>query len=195
MQPVPDRLLHNFIEVGEYGLALEEITGTLAQDAIAITGQERGDMLALARHITMDDLVPRALGFCPSAREPRSGPTRRQLRLTRPGLDFGRGSGDLPAGEVVSRAVAKGIPPDRQRAGHVRGRDGQRNRHPDVIRAPAVLGGDLGSGNGMVGQSRLDLGADASPGAPAAATRHAEPHPVTRRPLAGRPPRHAFMIT
>ena len=32
------RLLHHFIDVGEYGLALEEIAGTLAQDAIAITG-------------------------------------------------------------------------------------------------------------------------------------------------------------
>ena len=35
------QLLHHFIDVGEYGLALEEIAGTLAQDAIAITGQER----------------------------------------------------------------------------------------------------------------------------------------------------------
>ena len=42
------RLLHHFIDVGEYGLALEDIAGTLAQDAIAITGQERGDMLAPA---------------------------------------------------------------------------------------------------------------------------------------------------
>ena len=32
------QLLHHFIEVGEYGLALEEIVGSLAQDAIAITG-------------------------------------------------------------------------------------------------------------------------------------------------------------
>jgi hypothetical protein len=30
-------LLHHFIEVGEYGLALEEIAGTLAQDTIAVT--------------------------------------------------------------------------------------------------------------------------------------------------------------
>jgi hypothetical protein len=59
-------LLHHFIEVGEYGLALEDIAGTLAQDAIAITDQERGDMLALARQMEMDDLVPRALGSCPA---------------------------------------------------------------------------------------------------------------------------------
>jgi hypothetical protein len=62
------RLFHRFIAVGEYGLALEEIAGALAQDAIAITGQEREDMLALARQMAMDDLVPRALGFCPVMR-------------------------------------------------------------------------------------------------------------------------------
>ncbi len=31
-------LLHHFIQVGEYGLALEEISGALAQDTVAITG-------------------------------------------------------------------------------------------------------------------------------------------------------------
>jgi hypothetical protein len=31
--------LHHVIEVGEYGLALEDIAGTLAQDAIAVTDQ------------------------------------------------------------------------------------------------------------------------------------------------------------
>jgi len=43
------RLMRHFIEVGEYGLALEEIAGALAQDKIAITGQERTGMLALTR--------------------------------------------------------------------------------------------------------------------------------------------------
>ena len=58
--------LHHFIEVGEYGLALEEIVGTLAQDAIAITGQERRDMMALAARMKLEaDLVPRALAACP----------------------------------------------------------------------------------------------------------------------------------
>ena len=61
------QLLHHFIEVGEYGLALEEIAGVLAQDTIAITDQERGDMLALARRMQMDDLVPHALESCPGA--------------------------------------------------------------------------------------------------------------------------------
>jgi hypothetical protein len=58
--------LHHVIDVGEYGLALEDIAGTLAQDAIAITGQERGDMLTLAARMNLEgDLVPRALAACP----------------------------------------------------------------------------------------------------------------------------------
>jgi hypothetical protein len=61
------QLLHHFIDVGEYGLALEEISGALAQDTIAITGQERSDMLALSRQMKTGDIVPRALGFCPQA--------------------------------------------------------------------------------------------------------------------------------
>lgn len=62
------RLLHHFIEVGEYGLALEEIAGTLAQDTIAITGQERDDMLARPARMNLDGgLVPRALAACPQA--------------------------------------------------------------------------------------------------------------------------------
>jgi hypothetical protein len=61
------QLLHHFIEVGEYGLALEEIAGALAQDKIAVTDQERGDMLALNRQMKMGDIVPHALGFCPRA--------------------------------------------------------------------------------------------------------------------------------
>ncbi len=61
---------------GEYGLALEEIAGTLAQDAIAITGTERGDMLALATRMKLQgDLVPRALAACPQTR----GPERRSM--------------------------------------------------------------------------------------------------------------------
>jgi hypothetical protein len=60
------QLLHHFIDVGEYGLALEEIAGTLAQDAIAITDQERAGMLALAARMKLEgDLVPHALAACP----------------------------------------------------------------------------------------------------------------------------------
>jgi hypothetical protein len=60
--------LHHVIDVGEYGLALEDIAGTLAQDAIAVTDQERGDMMALADRMKLEgDLVPRALAACPRA--------------------------------------------------------------------------------------------------------------------------------
>ena len=61
------RLLHHFIEVGEYGLALEDIAGALAHAKMPITDRERSDMLALTATMNMDDLVPRALGFCPRA--------------------------------------------------------------------------------------------------------------------------------
>ena len=58
--------LHHVIDVGEYGLALEDIAGTLAHDAIAITDQERGDMMALANRMQLEgDLVPHALAACP----------------------------------------------------------------------------------------------------------------------------------
>jgi hypothetical protein len=68
------RLLHHFIDVGEYGLALEEIAGTLAQDAIAITGQERGDLLALAARTQLEGGLSLALAACPQTgnRERRS---------------------------------------------------------------------------------------------------------------------------
>ena len=62
--------LHHVIDVGEYGLALEDIAGTLAQDAIAITGQERADMMALAARMKLEGgLVPRALAACPRPQE------------------------------------------------------------------------------------------------------------------------------
>jgi hypothetical protein len=61
------RQLYHFIEVGEYGLALEEIAAALADAAVPITDQERSDMLTLTATMGMDNLVPRALGFCPRA--------------------------------------------------------------------------------------------------------------------------------
>jgi hypothetical protein len=61
------REFHHFIEVGEYGLALEEIAGALAQAKAPVTDRERSDILGLAATMDMDDLVPRALGFCPRA--------------------------------------------------------------------------------------------------------------------------------
>jgi hypothetical protein len=57
---------HYYIEVGEYGLALEEIAGVLGLAQAAITSQEREDMLALAHRMKIDDIVSHALESCPS---------------------------------------------------------------------------------------------------------------------------------
>ena len=46
--------LHRVVEVGEYGLALEDLAAMLAYDKITITDQERGDITALARQMRMD---------------------------------------------------------------------------------------------------------------------------------------------
>ena len=44
-------IIHDFIDRRCYGLALEEIARTLTHGAIAITGQERADILALAGRV------------------------------------------------------------------------------------------------------------------------------------------------
>ena len=67
------QLLYHFIEVGEYRLALKDIAGALAQDKTAVTGQEPGDTLALARRMKTDGLVLNALGLCPQADRIRVG--------------------------------------------------------------------------------------------------------------------------
>lgn len=61
--------LHHVTEVGEYGLALEDMAGMLAHAQVAITGQERGDMLTLAGQMKMAGLVGDALRRCPLARQ------------------------------------------------------------------------------------------------------------------------------
>jgi hypothetical protein len=61
--------LHHAIDVGEYGLALEDMAGMLAYGQIAITSQERSDMLALAGQMKAEgDAVRRALESCPRAK-------------------------------------------------------------------------------------------------------------------------------
>ena len=59
------REAHHFIEVDEYALALEEIAGVLGHVRAAITDQERDDILALARRMTVNDFVSHALESCP----------------------------------------------------------------------------------------------------------------------------------
>ena len=46
--------LHHVVDVGEYGLALEDLAAMLTYDKIAISDQERGDIAALARQMGMD---------------------------------------------------------------------------------------------------------------------------------------------
>ncbi len=46
--------LHHVVDAGEYGLALEDLAAMLAYHKIAVTDQERGDMVALARQMGMD---------------------------------------------------------------------------------------------------------------------------------------------
>ena len=58
------------IQVGEHGLALEDMAGILAHDKTAITDQERDDMLGLARRMKMEEgksSVSRALAAGPRA--------------------------------------------------------------------------------------------------------------------------------
>ncbi len=46
--------LHHVVEVGEYGLALEDLASMLAYDKIAVTDQERRDIVALTRQMRLD---------------------------------------------------------------------------------------------------------------------------------------------
>ncbi len=65
---------------GEYGLALEDMAGILAHAGAPVTGQERAAMLALARTMEIDDLVPHILQCRPpdgQASIPGDGDTAR----------------------------------------------------------------------------------------------------------------------
>ena len=69
--------LHHVTEVGEYGLALDDMTAILAHGKIAITDQERRDLLALAEQMTSVGAAARqALQSCPQARTPDPGEER-----------------------------------------------------------------------------------------------------------------------
>ena len=70
--PEQARWVHHVIDVDEYGLALEDMVGILAYANAPVTDQERADMLALARRMQMDELVPRVL----------QGPSAGQISIT-----------------------------------------------------------------------------------------------------------------
>jgi hypothetical protein len=77
LPPDQAQWLHHVTEVGEYGLALEDMAGMLAHAGIAITDLERGDMLALAGRMKAEgDVVRRALDSCPRADTAGPGPER-----------------------------------------------------------------------------------------------------------------------
>jgi hypothetical protein len=61
------RWLHHVTEVGEYGVALEDMAAILTHARMAITDQERDDMPALARQLEIDNRVSDALRSCPHA--------------------------------------------------------------------------------------------------------------------------------
>jgi hypothetical protein len=61
--------VHHVTEVGEYGLALEDLAAILAHGKTAITDQERADMLALGRKMTLRQDLAGVLGTCPRAGE------------------------------------------------------------------------------------------------------------------------------
>jgi hypothetical protein len=58
-------LIHEFIDVGELGLALEQIADLLAEAQAPITDSERADLETLAYAMDLDQRVPQALESCP----------------------------------------------------------------------------------------------------------------------------------
>jgi len=58
-------LIAELIDVGEFGLSLEQMADVLSEDELPLTADERADILALVNRMQMDDRVPRALSFCP----------------------------------------------------------------------------------------------------------------------------------
>jgi acyl-CoA synthetase (AMP-forming)/AMP-acid ligase II len=59
--------LHHVTEVGEYGLALGDMARMLAHGQVAITDEERSDMLALGSQMEIGGVVEDTLRRCPLA--------------------------------------------------------------------------------------------------------------------------------
>ena len=58
-------LIAEFIDVGELGLALEQMADQLSEYDQPLSPDERSDMLALVARMGMDDRVPGVLALCP----------------------------------------------------------------------------------------------------------------------------------
>jgi hypothetical protein len=59
-------LIAEFIDVNEFGLALEQMADVLSEDEKPLSADERVDMLALVDRMQMGDRVARALSSCPA---------------------------------------------------------------------------------------------------------------------------------
>ncbi|MEV6443036.1 MafI family immunity protein [Amycolatopsis sp. NPDC051716] len=59
------RQVAEFIDVNEFGLALEALADFLCEDEQPVWPDERSDMLELARRMQIDGRVGRALALCP----------------------------------------------------------------------------------------------------------------------------------
>lgn len=61
------KLIAEFIDANELGLALEQMADVLSEDMCPLAADERAEMLALADRMRMGDRVPRAFAFCPGS--------------------------------------------------------------------------------------------------------------------------------
>lgn len=60
-------LIAEFVDVGELGLALEQMADVLSEEDLAVSDDERTDMLALADRMKISNHIRRALEFLSSA--------------------------------------------------------------------------------------------------------------------------------
>jgi len=58
-------LIAEFVEFGELGLALEQMADVLSEWDLAVSDDERADMLALADRMKISERIRRVLEFCP----------------------------------------------------------------------------------------------------------------------------------
>ncbi len=59
-------LISEFIDVGELGLALEQMADVLSEDEQPLASDERADILELADRMRMNDRVATAISLCPA---------------------------------------------------------------------------------------------------------------------------------
>jgi hypothetical protein len=59
------KLIAEFIDVGELGLALEQMADQLSEYEQPLSASERADMLSLVARMQMNDRVSRTLTVCP----------------------------------------------------------------------------------------------------------------------------------